>query len=240
MFKDKIFNIVFVFSFGWHVFWISAIDVIVAPSPDLRSGFQEVDFLGPILEKTAFEIMAEEVKVQAETLYSSSACFFLDRVYLKAQGPKRKILKEFIPDGVFNRFGFSAQDHIGDAKETPMYFAEDRRMVVPPAGSTGRGEMATPTLIEGPARRREIIFKPRVPVVPRGRYGNAEGYSVKLKFCLLPNGVVRYAEPVTSSGYPRIDLEAVKFLKGWRFSPSSLVEREKSSIGTVNVKIMAR
>ncbi|MBL7156926.1 MAG: energy transducer TonB [Candidatus Omnitrophica bacterium] len=189
--------------------------------------------MGPILEKTAFDLMVEGAKPQAETLYARST-LFIDNIYLKPKGPERKVLKEFVGDAVLDRFVFVLSDYVKNKKEIPLYAEEDMRIA---DFRTGGG--ISPA-IEGPASEREIIFSPEELTVPRGLYDDTEGYVVKLKFFLSNNGIVREIEPVASSGYPEIDLRAIEFLKKWRFSPLSMVEKDKSIWGIVTIKVTAK
>ena len=235
MFKDKIFNLSIVFSSIWHLFWISSIGISVTPSIQPNSFYQEVDFLGPILEKTAFDLMVEEVTPQAETLYAKTA-LSLDDIYLKPKGPERKVLKEFTPDVMRDRFTFSLREFIKNTKENPLYFVEDIRV----AYEETDNKRVPPAFIEGPAGKREIIFKPASLTVPRSLYGGREEYIVKLKFFISNDGVVHDIEPIVSSGYPEIDLKAMRFLRKWRFSPLSLAENDKSTWGIVKVRIEAK
>ena len=95
MFRDRIFNLSILFSCAWHLCWISVIGVVVTPSVQPSDFYQEVNFLGPILEKTAFDLMVEGAKPQAETLYARST-LFIDNIYLKPKGPELFMDKEYI------------------------------------------------------------------------------------------------------------------------------------------------
>lgn len=234
MFRDKTFNLSILFSSIWHLFCISSIGIIVTPSIQPSNFYQEVDFLGPILEKTAFDLMVEEVTPQAETRYVKTS-LFLNDIYLKPKGPERKVLKEFTPESMRDRFTFSLREFIKDTKEIPLYFAEDIRVAYEETDNK-----KSPAFIEGPAGKREIIFKPASLTVPRSLYGGREEYIVKLKFFMSNDGVVHDIEPIVSSGYPEIDLKAIRFLRKWRFSPLSLAENDKSAWGIVKVRIEAR
>ena len=94
MFRDRIFRISFLFSSAWHLFWILAVSIVIAPNVQPGDIYQEVDFLGPILEKTAFDIMTEKVTPHAETHYARTA-MFAEGVFLKPKGPERRILAGF-------------------------------------------------------------------------------------------------------------------------------------------------
>jgi len=234
VFREKSFNLSILFSCVWHLFWISAICIVVTPTVQPSNLYPEVGFLGPILEKTAFDLMVDEVTPQKETLYAREA-LFVDNIYLKPKGPERKVVKQLIPDAVFDRFNFVLQDYVKDAKESPLYFASGIRSSY---RKTFSGD--SPPLVEGPAGERAIIFKPEAPTVSKGLYGEASEYDIKLKFFVSGDGIVYEVEPVVSCGYPEIELEAVKSLKRWRFSSLSLVQKDKSTWGIVAIRIIAK
>jgi len=234
MFKDKAFNISILISTAWHLFWIFAVIVVVTPTVQPRDVYQEVDFLGPILEKTAFDIMVENVSPQSETLYARSA-LFVNNIYLRPRGPERKILNGVMEEPIVEKLSVILQRYGRDDKEIPTYFSEEIRMIYERSITK-----TLPLSIEGPAKRREIMYKPDKPSVLRGLYDDSNEYLVKLKFFLSEDGLVRDVEPVISSGYPDIDLEGIKFLKRWRFSPSSQEEDTGEIWGIVTVKIKAQ
>jgi len=208
---------------------------VVTPIVQQSNAFQEVDFLGPILEKTAFDLMLEEAKPQAETLYAREA-LFLDEANLKPAGPERKVLKASMPIEALDRFDFALRDYMTDIKEIPLCFVDDTRSFYGKA----KKDIAVPSRIEGPAASREIIFKPESLTMPPGLYSGENEHTVKLKFYVSDKGIVRDVEPVISSGYPEIDMAAMKSIRRWRFSPLSIVEKENPMWGTVTLKIGAR
>ena len=234
MFKDKAFNMSVLFSTAWHLFWISIIAIVITPSVQPSNMYQEIGFLGPILEKTAFDIMLEGVAPQRETLYARTA-LFLDEIYLKPEGPKRIVLKEFIPDNVLGKFSFNIREYISSKKEQPSYYEDSVKMLY-----EKRSENAV-LIIEGPAGERGVMFKPHEePSVPKGLYGVSEKYIVKLKFFITQSGIVYDTEPVISSGYPDVDMQAVNFLKKWRFLPSNVVDEDKTNWGMLEIKVTAK
>lgn len=211
-----------------------AIGIIVTPSVQPSNVYQEVGFLGPILEKTAFDLMVEEVKPQAETLYAKSTLFF-NETYLKPEGPERKVLKEFAAGTIPDRFAFF-ENFVKDTREIPLYITQGIR--APYAKMRKKKPSVT---MEGPAGEREVIFKPRPLTVLRGLYGDADEYRIRLKFFVSEDGITYDLKPVVSSGYPEIDLQAMRFLKRWRFSPLSVVEKDKRSVwGIVTVKVVTK
>ncbi len=237
MFRNKEFNLSILFSSVWHLFWICVIGIVVTPSVQTSDIYQEVSFLGPILEKTAFDIMIEEVTPKAETLYARSAVF-TDKVYLKPEGPERKILKKFTSGSIRDRFAFSLHGYVKDAKEVPVYFSEDIRMIYAEPGKFRKTGLSQ--RVEGPAGEREIIFKPKDLTIPRRLYSDVNEHLVKLKFFVSGNGIVYDVNPVISSGYPEVDLQAIRFVKRWRFSPLSKLEKDESAWGVVALKVDVR
>lgn len=213
---------------------MSAVGIVVTPSVQPSNAYQEIGFLGPILEKTAFDFMTEGISPQSETLYAKSA-YFSDKIRLKPKGPGRKVLKEFVPGTSAGRAIFfeRATKNIRDIQ---FHFTEGAGI------SIARMEKEeAPFVLEGPAGGREILFKPDPPALPRGLYGSAEEYYVKLKFFVSNDGAVYDVKPIASSGYPEIDLGAMRFLKRWRFSPLGAPERGVSSTwGIVSVRISTR
>jgi len=234
MFKNRNLNLAIMFSTAWHLFWMTAIGVIVTPSVQPSNIYQEVGFLGPILEKTAFDLMVEEVKPQTETLYSKST-LFLDKIYLKPRGPKRKVLKEFTSGPVVDTYA-RVEILMKGAKETPFLIPSGIRPTYIKTDRDGK-----PFLLEGPIREREIIFRPSGLKITPGLYGDQDEYKVKIKFFVANDGMVYDLKPVVSSGYPGIDILAIRHIKRWRFSPLSFVEKDKRAVwGAVTFKVVAR
>ncbi len=233
LFSDRIFNLSIVFSTIWHLFWICAICIVVTPSVQPTNVHQEIGFLGPILEKTAFDFLTEDVKPQAETLYASSTLFH-DKVYLRPEGPGRKVRKELLPEALPEGFVFFLREYLRDTREIPPYLAHTTGVI-----RHSPGDKKAPEL-KGPAAERGIIFKPDFHAVPAGLYGDSEEYVVKLKFFVSGKGLVYDVAPVVSSGFPEIDMEATKFLKRWRFSPPAAEKKSEPDWGIATVVIEAR
>ena len=190
--------------------------------------------MGPILEKTVFDLMVDEVKPQAETIYARTI-LFMGNTRLKPKGPERKVLEGFMSDTARGKLTFFLRDYVKSSKEVPLYFTEETLIAHVETGAKTLSEM-----VEGPAGEREIIFKPTPPTIPRGVYGDRAEYMIKLKFFISDNGIVYDAEPVFSSGYPEIDLQAIRFLGRWRFFPLGLAEKNTTIWGIVTIRIEAK
>ena len=57
--KNRVFVIAILVSAGWHIFWMSAVKVVMAPKDASAVKFSKISFLGPILGKGALEVRFE-------------------------------------------------------------------------------------------------------------------------------------------------------------------------------------
>ncbi|MCM8782233.1 MAG: hypothetical protein NC828_04215, partial [Candidatus Omnitrophica bacterium] len=75
MFRDRDFSIAFLISLSWHLFIMFFVTIVVLPVnfPMLKAS--TISFLGPILEKTAFEIMIEKGIPSKQTVYQQTMPF---------------------------------------------------------------------------------------------------------------------------------------------------------------------
>ncbi len=92
--RNRVFILAILLSFAWHLFWLSAIKVVVAPPKRAPVKFSKVSFLGPILERGAIEL---GVRPKERSL--------LEGRYLNDIGdlaahtmPARSASSEYIPD----------------------------------------------------------------------------------------------------------------------------------------------
>lgn len=231
MFKDKILGISILLSTAWHLFWIFSVGIIITPTVETSNLYQEVNFLGPLLEKTAFDFMTEAAMPQSETLYATSS-LFIENAYLRPRGPDRKIAKKTSHQSITDRFFLVLRKYFQSNKEAPPNMVEEANVRY-----NKKSEIKPSSEIEGPAKYLNIVSKSRTPSVPRGLYGDSDEHIVKLKFFVSKNGIVRYVEPVISSGYTEIDFLAIRTLKKWRFAPKS---DNKNVWGIISIKVMAR
>ncbi|MFA5085902.1 MAG: hypothetical protein WC482_06015 [Candidatus Omnitrophota bacterium] len=56
MTKDRVLLSALVFSVAWHLFWLSALTVVVTPKDTKPPKFSSVSFLGPILRQSTLEV----------------------------------------------------------------------------------------------------------------------------------------------------------------------------------------
>jgi len=54
--KDRVLLSALIFSVAWHLFWLSALTVVVSPKDTRPPKFSSVSFLGPILEQSMLKV----------------------------------------------------------------------------------------------------------------------------------------------------------------------------------------
>lgn len=217
MFKDKTFSIAFLISISWHLICMFFFTIVILPVSFPMSTISNVSFLGPLLEKTAFELMLDKNSRPRGTSYQepmiSNNAFLTHEdsglVKLKFSGFSLKAQKD--------EAEISAHDLFGDFKVTPDISMKgaglERKSDVSPAPADNQA-----FLIEGPLSRREIAFKPEMPVVQRRVGVEQKNFIVELKIKAAGSGQVEEAALLVSSGYPDVDLAAINYIKGVKFS----------------------
>ncbi|MCK4463782.1 MAG: TonB family protein, partial [Candidatus Omnitrophica bacterium] len=165
-----------------------------------------------------------------EILYPISAIIDSE-TYLDIKGPERLLKKDiFLGDGKAKTL-FREKSYLTE-KVKPGYFMNGRSIFYHVE------EKILNRFIEGPARSRAVLFKPQFPLVSKLSYGDEENLMTRLKFTLSKEGNVELVEPVVSSGYPRIDLECIKYIKQWKFSPKAGADQKKEwGIITLNINL---
>ncbi|OGX41363.1 MAG: hypothetical protein A3C53_04780 [Omnitrophica WOR_2 bacterium RIFCSPHIGHO2_02_FULL_68_15] len=83
-----------------------------------------------------------------------------------------------------------------------------------------------PVWIRGPARLRTLRHRPpladylqRVPLARLRSHNTPATVELELRFKVAPDGAVRHAEVLRSSGDPLLDLVGAQYLADWRFDP---------------------
>ena len=88
--------------------------------------------------------------------------------------------------------------------------------------------------IEGKLAGRKIIVRPPSPEYPQWAVKGGLEADMKLRVTVSPQGVVERVERVQSTGYPKMDLVASRYIKQWRFE--SRVFDTESETGVVSIK----
>ncbi len=59
---NRIFIAAVIISFAWHIFWLSAVKIVVVPGKAGHVKFSKVSFLGPLLERGGMEVRVEPLE----------------------------------------------------------------------------------------------------------------------------------------------------------------------------------
>lgn len=81
--------------------------------------------------------------------------------------------------------------------------------------------------IKGDAKDRIIMYKPdldKVAMLPSD-FINSD-FSASIRFRISKYGFIKYAECITSSGFPEIDQAAIRYIREWQFVPNSEDDQE--------------
>ncbi len=202
---NRNFRIALMMSMGIHVFFMSAV-VIVNPAPRQKiKPYINVDFLGPLLKKTAFDIMLESANPVVKTNYTHAPLVPASG-YLEAPAPERQALAE-----EFSRYYLLKDpeplvlNSLAAPKSVPEFllrFESDLYFLA----KEDRGE-------------RRLIYKPAPTVFMKGFCGVENAFTIKVRVLISAEGLVKVAEPLTASGHPQLDMIATKYVRSWIFEP---------------------
>ena len=237
MFRDKTFNIAFLISLSWHVFCMFCFTIVVLPASFPINKISNISFLGPILEKTAFEMMLEKKIQFKRTSYKDIMNLnnvFLSRNERMPDSPK---FDNSFLETKEEKVKVSANDLFGDFKVIPPFLQNGLAAVqerVPQALSIS--PYGGDFLLEGPLSKREILFKPEVPVIAKRIEVGQESFAVELKFKASASGKIEEVALLASSGYPDVDMAAINYIKGFQFSPVSSPEKYEWNKVKLNLK----
>jgi len=98
----------------------------------------------------------------------------------------------------------------------------------------GKGE-AQDFAIGGPVSRRGIVRRV-YPQYPRWAEEAGVSGEVRLRFWVLPDGLVNRVEVTQTTGYPDLDQIASQAMKKWLFEPLSSQEEQVVQWGTITLK----
>jgi len=78
-----------------------------------------------------------------------------------------------------------------------------------------------PVLTQERGLKRQILFRPSFPEYPEWQYYQLKGNYAVFEVCVLGDGLVGQVINVTTCGNPEIDAVLGRYLRKWRFAPSS-------------------
>ncbi|MFC1549096.1 energy transducer TonB [Candidatus Omnitrophota bacterium] len=203
-------GIALLISLAAHIFGMTAVTIITPENMRMRGAYTRVDFLGPILRKTAFDIMLENTEPLMSTTYTHSPLSMRNR-YLDVVVAKRKSAAREFPEYLDDNMDVFVLGFLTGSKTVPDIKLDFGGT---PSVFSGWGPN-----INVPTGTRKVIYRPVPPLIMRDLYGGERSFRVKVKVQIGRDGNVKYAEPLTTTGYPQLDMTASKYAKGWIFEP---------------------
>ncbi len=208
MFSNRVFNAALLISLTWHLICMFTVNIVVLPGKYRTRELTSVSFLGPILGKTALEIILANKPVAVTTRY---------RRGLKYKHTIDKKEKLLIKNDVKKHIDIHAENSIGRALD--RVFRKDKEIPNIVTKTSGReayfkgsGEISRHIL------NREVIYKPEEPKLPAWIAASSP-FRMELEFIISVHGEVEEVVPVVSSGSAEVDLLGIRYLKNWRFAP---------------------
>ncbi|MFH1868770.1 MAG: TonB family protein [Candidatus Omnitrophota bacterium] len=207
------FNRAFVISFLWHMLCFFMVTIIIMPSGSGRERLSGIFFLGSILDdssfKKEFQIFDYTTQQKRENIFSLSENMaesreeraYSDDDYFLLVKPYKKSINDIL----------AVEKKLPDEKDENIPSAKRE-------GSSG---------VKGEAEGRLVLFKPpmlEMKGLSFGEIGKSYAISphrIKLKVVIAADGNVMSAENLETSGYPELDLAAIRYVKKWKFAPLS-------------------
>ncbi|MDD4201909.1 MAG: hypothetical protein PHQ52_00390, partial [Candidatus Omnitrophica bacterium] len=198
------FKIAIFFSILWHTLCLSIINIVIVTEPLESQDFSDITFLGPILGKTAFEMMADGSMQQTKTLYRLSTNKIWEEVDLEIDAPQRLVRQDFSEE-IKNTAIIEDQNLVSEhIKVVPEMVKNIYYNIDKPIQNSD---------IEGPAKKREIVFRPDIPVSSHFKQDAEENLELKYKIVLSKDGVVDMVIPIKVSSDPKITMMYTSYIK---------------------------
>lgn len=145
--------------------------------------------------------------------------------------PDRVFATESVVSGVAERISLvPAFARKVDPKPALLNVSEDRVKTV----ETVRLNVKKEYTMEGSLSARKIVIQPPGPEYPSWAVRGGLESVMKLRVTVSPQGVVEKVESLQATGFPRVDLEASRYIKQWRFE--SRAGDTESETGVISIK----
>ncbi len=203
-------------SIGIHITAISAVSIVTPEGIGRVKPYTRVDFLGPILNKTVFDLMIENVSPMIQTTYKRSFGDTTAEGRLRIVVPRTEVTVQEFPRHLEDNMDTDLLDFFSGYKQVPdplMDFAQEEELSPVKWGRWGD------ETVEETAERR-VVYRPDPPSIMRGLYGAKNVFTLKVRVLVSTGGGVRKAEPLTTTGYPQLDIIATKYASSWIFAPA--------------------
>jgi TonB family protein len=207
------------------------VTIIIVPVGVIQKKLSSIYFLGSLLDKKSFKHEFRDLDTFFKKRQKTTAKLFLDDqqvIPVKRIGFGRE-------SGLFleNSSKITGIDSIiGTEKLFPDMVKKERVYSEPDSGFSE---------ISGKAKNRIVLFKPpfpdyKVAVSARHKDDMLISCSVKLRLIITKDGTVKAADILQTSGYPDINLIAVRYVKKWKFIPLKPDQPQEDQEGVVQIE----
>ncbi len=202
-------------SLSVHIAVMSLV-LIVTPQISSRTPtYTRVDFLGPILGKTAFDFLLENAEPLTMMRYNDPA-ISVPGEDLEIKAPKKTLRSGMMPKDLGKDMDEKVLEALSGTKVIPevdMGFRSGGKNGE--GGSFGRGERSA----------RKVIYKTKSDAEILDFSGGRD-LKIKVKALVDTAGKVKNTEPVSTTGDLRLDIAVAKLVREWIFEPRSSLEAE--------------
>jgi hypothetical protein len=224
---NRNFLIAVLFSFAVHMAWITVIGVKTPSSLCRDRIYTQIEFLGPILGKTTFDIMIERSDPYNVSYRSTEQAFA--ETMLNVDNEKED-LGEGIEVPSYDRYsGGRVYKSLSSVKSVPDVLLE--KNYIEKAGS-GVGSAED-------GYRRDVVFRPEEPYIRKGDHGQGEIFAARFNVLVSSSGKVKLADMFVSTGYSEVDAAAIEYVEGWLFEPAAFGPYAQDEWLVVDVAIRA-
>jgi len=222
--NKNIFILFLLISIVWHILLALLVNVVVVPAHTGPVSFSQTNFLGAILEETAFEI-----KRCSEPVYDSARykeLLVMDNVNSLLSGYVRKTevladMARVLIEPEFDKVVLLKKSI--EAGLRAEKFLASRYALKTVTYSTDQME------VEGILSGRRLLYSPELPARPEWLDKLEGGFKVRCKIGVSDEGLVTSAVVLGSSGRPALDMLTLSHLRSWRFIPKP--EKDRSANG---------
>ena len=197
-----------IISLAVHSAWLGVFDI--RPSPELEKGkvYTRVEFLGPILGKTAFDLVHETTGSPHRFAYSEiPGTSFREETDLRLEKKFFSLTEEKnLPEPDLKK---TTRPFLRASKLLPQFMLD-----TPGLGAAMSTDRST---VFKEKSDRIVLYRPEPPTVYKNMYGDNRIYALKVNALISREGRIRLMEPITTTGYPEVDVMGLKYLKGWLF-----------------------
>jgi len=170
-------RIALLISLAVHVIGMSIVTIVTPGDIKRKKPYTRVSFLGPILRKTAFDIMLESAQPILRTTYGFST-IGPESGYLKVAVPKRTTGVREFPERLEYGMDALVRNFLTGSKIVPDFtrefnseeFFQDEWQSVSEAGEE---------------TERKVVYKPEPVEVMPELYGAGESFKIRVKFFLI-------------------------------------------------------